>query len=171
MDQRVTLLKNFYLLTEIIGDIITVKLKFPPPLASLSQKQPLCDNTNLSVFAKYTTKNGKLFEPHRFWYSCTFFCQQCIWCFAIRYPLKIRRQSNVYMNPDLLMEPHLTHLTALSAENFWLFVEKLSGEGLQVINYFIKNNSLQPIHTKKTLTHSHRMANSIQSQPNASWCL
>ena len=66
MDQRVTLLKNFYLLTEIVGDIITVKLKFPPPLASLSQKQPLCDNTNLSVFAKYTTKNGKPFEPHRF---------------------------------------------------------------------------------------------------------
>ena len=66
MDQRVTLLKNFYLLTEIVGDIITVKLKFPPPLESLSQKQPLCEKANLSIFAKYTTKNGKPYEPHRF---------------------------------------------------------------------------------------------------------
>ena len=130
MDERVTLLQNFQLKVEIVGDMVMAKLAFPPSMESLTAYQPLCDDLSLSVFAKYTTKNGMAYEPHRYFlfrYKSPFKLT-----FAIRYPLKIRRKSNMYLNPYMLMETHLTHLTALTAENFWKFVEKLSGEGLKV---------------------------------------
>ena len=48
-----------------------------------------------------------------------------------RYPLKIRKTTNIYLHPHIMTESHLTHLTSLSPKNFWLTVQRLADQGLQ----------------------------------------
>lgn len=103
-----TYLFNDDLICERIGEQYRYTLKDPQVANAADNVDILQELDGLREVQKYIQKNQLIH----------------------RNPLKIRRKSNVYANPDLLLPSQLTYLTSLRLRKYWQFVEFLRDHNL-----------------------------------------